>query len=46
LVNGRFLTGLNGVKACPAEFADGRALTLLFVEFLELSNWPEACSQP
>src|ERR1700753_1747050 len=44
LVNARFLTDVNRCEPCPAFSAAGRPLTILFVDFVQLSSWPEACS--
>jgi hypothetical protein len=44
LVKRKFLTEINGAILCPAESAAGQALTLFIVDFIGLSNWPEACS--
>ncbi|MFN9926193.1 MAG: hypothetical protein ACK53I_04555, partial [Phenylobacterium sp.] len=44
LVKKRFLTVLNGHDFCPADFAARRPLTFLFVDFIYVLSWPEACS--
>jgi hypothetical protein len=45
LVKKPFLTDLDGGQPCPADFADGPALTILTAEFPSVFIWPEACSR-
>jgi len=46
LVKKPFLTGLNDGQTCPANSADGRALTFLVAGFILVFDWPEVCSAP